>query len=88
MKEYYLLLSVDASEGSDFIPKVKGVYRDESIARDNAVVLLCGKAAEWDIPESRVDTERLRVADEREFKVVQMSIKKFELDGIIAIDSE
>ena len=69
-----VLMMVDLSEGKENIPELKGIYTSWMDAHDNAVVLLCGKAAEWGIPEDAVDTENLRVADETGTRCVQMNI--------------
>ena len=74
-----VLMAVDLSEGSGCIPECKGIYKSWKAAHDNAVCLLCGNAARWDIPESAVDTENLRVADESGTRCVQMNISSVEL---------
>lgn len=74
-----ILTAVDLSRGSAGIPEVKGVYRCNAIARDNAIVLLCGKAAEWDIDEAKVDAKRLRISDGNGERAVQMNISEAEL---------
>ena len=78
-----ILMAVDLSEGADSLPECKGIYPSWKAAHDNAVVLLCGKAAEWDIPESAVDTENLRVADESGTRCVQMNINS----AVLVVDS-
>ena len=72
--EISILMMVDLSKGAANIPECKGIYSNWKTAHDNVVVILCGKAAEWDIRESAVDTENLRVADESGTRCVQMNI--------------
>lgn len=74
-----ILTAVDLSRGSAGIPEVKGVYRSNAVARDNAIVLLCGKAAEWDIDEAKVDAKLLRISDGKGERAVQMNISEAEL---------
>ena len=69
-----VLMMVDLSEGKENLPELKGIYQSWKTAHDNAVVLLCGMAAEWGISEDAVDTENLRVADEMGTRCVQMNI--------------
>jgi len=74
-----ILTAVDLSRGSAGIPEVKGVYRSNIVARNNAIVMLCGQAAEWDVAEEMVDAENLRVSDGKGERAVQMNISEAEL---------
>ena len=75
----YVVTEVDISEGSVYVPQVRGIYQTYQAAKDNAVVLLCGRAAQLDIPEKDVDTTSLRLANDMGTVGYQMGISEVEM---------
>lgn len=79
-QKMYVVTEVDISEGSTYVPTVRGIYQTYTAAKDNAVVLLCGKAAYHDIPESQVDANALHLSNDSGTIAFQFGITEVEME--------